>query len=299
MANIVTFPSTLRNEADQGMPHIGFSLTGKHKPASTEIDRIHLFIPAGFQVKDGAGYTGIDLGSLTAAKAVKANIDSQKDALAGMTTGDATVMSLKAIEGITGDAGGTTAAAAMEKGVAFNPQTALAFEGVQLREFEFTFKMVPESKEEAEDSRRIENFFRKYLYPEREGLFTLKYPPKFKIQFFIGEEENIHMPMIHDCYLTSVSANLNPEGNSFFIGGQPTAMELSLSFSEAKQLTRKDLYLDSTSGTDPQYDYTRPGSFPTEASAGKSDSAKSTTNSQKGRSEQVKKEQLAKVGRGG
>ena len=100
MANIVTFPSTLRNEADQGMPHIGFSLTGKHKPASTEIDRIHLFIPAGFQVKDGAGYTGIDLGSLTAAKAVKANVESQKTALAGMTTGDATVMSLKAIEGI-------------------------------------------------------------------------------------------------------------------------------------------------------------------------------------------------------
>ena len=265
MANIVTFPSTLRNEADQGMPHIGFSLTGKHKPASTEIDRIHLFIPAGFQVKDGAGYTGIDLGSLTAAKAVKANVDSQKTALAGMTTGDATVMSLKAIEGITGDVGGTTAAAAMEQGVAFNPQTALAFEGVQLREFEFTFKMVPESKEEAEDSRRIENFFRKYLYPEREGLFTLKYPPKFKIQFFIGEKENPFMPMVHDCYLAGVDSTYNPDSNAFFVDGQPTAINLSLSFSETKQLTRTDLFKKGSGSKDPQFDYSRPGSYPTKS----------------------------------
>jgi hypothetical protein len=270
MASILTFPRSLRADADNNMPHIGFSLTGEHKPNPTELERIHLFIPSSFAVKDGASYTGVDLGALTAAKAVKANIGGKKDALEGLGTADATVMSLKAIEGITGDIGGLSAKAAMQKGVAFNPQTALAFEGVALREFEFTFKMVPESKEEAEDSRRIENFFRKYLYPKKEGLFSLKYPPKFKIQFFIGEEENKYMPMIHDCYLTGVGATMNPESNSFFIDGQPTAMELSLSFSETKQLTRHDVYTESASESDPSYDYSRPGSYQADSSTGKS-----------------------------
>ena len=295
MSNIVTFPRTLRNQADNNMPHIGFSLTGKHKPDSQEIDRIHLFIPQGFSVKDGAGYTGLELGALNAVQAVvKAEGDLDKT---GLSAADTSVMSLKAIEGIVGDAKGTTAKAAMEAGLAFNPQTALAFEGVELRSFEFAFKLVPESKEEAEDSRRIENFFRKYLYPKKEGLFSLKYPPKFKIQFFIGEEENIHMPMIHDCYLVGVQANINPEGNSFFIDGQPTAIELSLSFQEAKQLTRHDLYVESTSGSDPTYDYSRPGSFEAEASGGKSEPTAS--GGAKGMTERVKKEELAKAGVGG
>ena len=252
------------------MPHIGFSLTGKHKPASTEIERVHLFMTSGLSVKDGASYTGLDLGAVNAAKAVKDAKEQNKKAEDVIQGVDATVMSLKAIEGITGDAGGLTAKAAQDQGVAFNPQTALAFEGVELRQFAFEFQLVPESKEEAEDARRIENFFRKYLYPKKAGLFSLKYPPKFKIQFFVGEEENTYMPMIHDCYLTSVGATMNPEGNSFFIDGQPTAIELSLSFSETKQLTRHDVYTESASESDPSYDYSRPGSYQADSSGGKS-----------------------------
>ena len=295
MANIVTFPRTLRNQADSNMPHIGFSLTGKHKPPSTEIDRIHLFIPQGFSVKDGAGYTGLELGSLSAVQAVKdAKGDLSKTNLSQV---DQNVMSLKAIEGIVGDTMGTTAAMAMDKGVAFNPQTALAFEGVELRQFDFQFQLVPESKEEAEDSRRIENFFRKYLYPKKAGLFSLKYPPKFKIQFFIGEEENIHMPMIHDCYLASLSVEINPEGNSFFIDGQPTAITMQLGFQETKQLTRHDLYLESASESDPSYDYSRPGSFEANPSGGKSEPTAS--GGAKGMTERVKQEELKKAGIGG
>ena len=274
MSQILTFPRSLRSSADDKMPHIGISLTGKHKPkAGTEIERIHLFIPSGISVKDGASFSGLDLGMLNAAKVVKDNKalgDNAKESKDLFSTADKQVMGLKAIEGLTGDAGGLSAKAAMESGVAFNPQTALAFEGVELRSFDFTFKMVPESKEEAEDSRKIENFFRKYLYPKKDGAFTLRYPPKFKIQFFIGEEENKYMPMIHDCYLASVTATMNPEGNSFFIDGQPTSVDLSLAFSEAKQLTRHDLYNESIGGADPAYDYSRPGSFPNSAAEGKS-----------------------------
>lgn len=274
MSQILTFPRSLRSSADENMPHIGFSLTGAHKPKTTEIERVHLFIPSGFSIKDGASFSGLDLGMLNAAKVVSENKklgDNAKKTEDLFSDTDKTVMGLKAIEGLTGDAGGLSAKAAMEAGVAFNPQTALAFEGVELRSFEFSFKMVPESKEEAEDSRKIENWFRKYMYPEKDGAYGLKYPPKFKIQFFKGEEENKFMPMIHDCYLAGVQVNVNPDGNSFFLDGQPTAIELALSFSESKQLTRGDLYNKSTGSGDPEYDYSRPGSYPESKAEGKSE----------------------------
>ena len=263
MANkqkIIAFPRELRAKADDKMPHVCFSLTGKQAENITEeVDRIHLFIPAGFQVQDGANFNSLDLGALKAAEKV-ANRGKGVKPSEVFDGADKQVMALKAIEGITGDAGGAGALAAMEAGVAFNPQTALAFEGVNLRQFSFAFTLVPESKEEAEDARRIENFFRKYMYPDTKTGFSLQYPPKFKIQFFVGEKENIYMPMIHDCYLAGVDATFNPDSNAFFVDGQPTAVNLSLSFSEAKMLTRKDLYKDSSGTDDPSYDYSRPGS---------------------------------------
>ena len=263
MANkqkIIAFPRELRSKADDKMPHVCFSLTGKQAEQITEeVDRIHLFIPAGFQVSDGANFNSIDLGMLNAAEKVRKRDEGVKPSEV-FDGADKTVMALKAIEGITGDAGGAGALAGYEAGLAFNPQTALAFEGVNLRQFGFAFTLVPESKEEAEDVRRIENFFRKYMYPSANLGLSMNYPPKFKIQFFVGETENKYMPMIHDCYLAGVEATFNPESNAFFVDGQPTAVNLSLNFSEAKMLTRNDLYKKSSGSDDPSYDYSRPGS---------------------------------------
>ena len=261
---IIAFPRSLRSMIDDGMPHVCFSLTGKAaEQISEELERVHLFIPTGFQVSDGANFNGIELGALNAAKKVQDRGDGVKASEVFSGT-DKTVMGLKAIEGITGD-GGTAALAAMEQGVAFNPQTALAFEGVNLRQFSFGFSLVPESPDEAEDARRIENFFRKYMYPDTKTGFSLEYPPKFKIQFFQGESENKHYPMIHDCYLAGVDSTYNPDSNAFFVDGQPTAINLSLSFSETKQLTRTDLFKKGSGSEDPQFDYSRPGSYPTKS----------------------------------
>ncbi len=264
VSKIIAFPRSLRSKADDKMQHVCFSLTGKATEAqgfSTELERIHLYIPAGFQVQDGANFNTLELGALMAARKVADRGPGVKASEVFSGT-DKTVMGLKAIEGITGD-GGTAALGAMEQGVAFNPQTALAFESVNLRTFGFAFTLVPESADEAEDARRIDNFFRKYMYPTTETGFSLKYPPKFKIQFFIGEKENPFMPMIHDCYLAGVDSTYNPDSNAFFVDGQPTAINLSLSFSETKQLTRTDLFKDSSGAEDPAFDYSRPGSYPT------------------------------------
>ena len=262
VSKIISFPRSLRSKADDKMPHVCFSLTGKaSKDINAELERIHLYIPAGFQVQDGANFNSLELGAVRAAQKIK---DSDKKAADVFSNeADKSVMALKAIESVAGDAGGATAAAAMDQGVAFNPQTALAFESVNMRTFGFSFTLVPESADEAEDARRIDNFFRKYMYPETVTGFSLKYPPKFKIQFFIGEKENPFMPMVHDCYLAGVDSTYNPDSNAFFVDGQPTAINLSLSFSETKQLTRTDLFKKGSGAEDPTFDYSRPGSYPT------------------------------------
>jgi len=257
---IITFPRALREMADNGHPHICFSLTGAQaKETDEELERIHLYIPPGFQVSDGANFNSLELGLLNAAEMVR-NRESGTKASQVFSGKDKQVMLLKGMEEI-GAGGSTGALAAYKQGIAFNPQTALAFESVNLRQFSFAFTLVPESKEEAEDARRIEGWFRKYLYPKTDTGFSLTYPPKFKIQFFQGESENKFMPMIHDCYLAGVEATFNPDSNAFFVNGQPTAINIGLSFSEAKMLTRTDLYKQSGSDDDPQYDYSRPGSF--------------------------------------
>ena len=183
MSQILTFPRSLRSSADDKMPHIGFSLTGKHKPTSgTEIERIHLFIPSGIQTKDGASFSGMDMGALNAAEEVVKRTSSGETLEQILSDGqDGQIMAMKGLAGAIPGAEDMVAKEGMKKGILFNPQTTLAFDGVELRTFDFAFKMVPESKEEAEDSRKIVNFFRKYLYPEKIGVFALKYPPKFTI----------------------------------------------------------------------------------------------------------------------
>jgi len=263
VSKIIAFPRSLRAKADDKMPHVCFSLTGKaSEDITSELERIHLYIPAGFQVQDGANFNSLELGAVRAAQKISSSDKKAADVFSN--DADKAVMALKAIESVSGDAGGATAAAAMDQGVAFNPQTALAFESVNMRTFGFSFTLVPESADEAEDARRIDNFFRKYMYPETVTGFSLKYPPKFKIQFFIGEKENPYMPMVHDCYLSGVDSTYNPDSNAFFIDGQPTAITLALSFSETKQLTRTDLFKKGSGPEDPAFDYSRPGSYPNE-----------------------------------
>ena len=71
VSKIIAFPRSLRSKADDKMPHVCFSLTGKaSEDITAELERIHLYIPAGFQVQDGANFNTLELGALMAARKV-------------------------------------------------------------------------------------------------------------------------------------------------------------------------------------------------------------------------------------
>ena len=240
--SIIVFPRALREKIGEGKyPHICFSPTTKN----LDYERVHLYCPQGISVGDGANYNGIELGEIKAAQSFANNI---KAGASGFELSDnqQLVGSLKLLDKMGVDAN-KTAAVALSQGVAFNPQTALAFESMNLRTFEFSFTLVPESMEESNDIKNIENFFRKYMYPEIEN-FVARYPEKFKIQFFDGEEENPYMPFIHECFLAGMNVTINNEGNSFFKAdggfGAPTSVQMQLQFSEGRMLSRQDIYKD-------------------------------------------------------
>ena len=232
MTKLYVFPESLREKSNsvKGFPHVSFEMVQRAMPEAT---KIHLYVPSGFTVPDGASYGSINLNEIGSSEAEIKETDT-KD-LANLKLGGA----LDAA-----GLGALTPAAqkeAIAKGIAINPNTAVQFETVSLRTFEFSFKMVSESAKEAQQIFLIENLFRKALYPTRQGAL-LKYPPTFKIKFLHGDQVNGFMPRIMESYLVSLNTTYNASSNMYHADGSPSEVDISMSFQETELITREKLY---------------------------------------------------------
>ena len=127
-------------------------------------------------------------------------------------------------------------------GEAMNPNTVLQFDNVNIRSFNFSFKLVAESQEEAVQALTIENLFRAALYPEVKNRLYLEYPPTFKIKFYHGDKENTFMPVIMESFLSNMSCTYNAGSNMFHADGSPSEIDITLTFTETKAMTREALY---------------------------------------------------------
>ncbi len=251
MSSILAFPSTLGESVTKGGNHVSFEIIGKD--SAIDVNKIHLNIPTGFALGDGANFGSIDLGVINAAGDMIKKDDKGKNSNMGELEATAIGSALLSKMGIGGDLN-AAGAAAVKAGVAINPQTTLTYEGSNIRQFELTFQLVASSAKEAETIRTIEHTFRKYMYAKREGDFALKYPPLFRVKFMKGKKVNKFLPFLIDSYLTSMNATYNSDGNMYHKDGAPTDVTISLSFQEQKQLTRDDLYEDGSS-LNQRFDY--------------------------------------------
>ncbi len=240
MSSIIVFPSTLGESVTKGGNHVSFEIIGGDE-FDSGVFKLHLFIPSGFALGDGANFGSIDLGVINAAKDMIDKDKKGNNANVGELEATAIGSALLNKMGIGGDlnAAGATAAKA---GVAINPQTTLTYEGANIRTFDMSFQLVASSAKEAETIRVIEHTFRKYMYAKREGDFALKYPPLFRVKFMKGKQVNKFLPFLYDSYLTSLNVTYNSDGNMYHKDGAPTDVTIALSFQEQKQLTRDDLY---------------------------------------------------------
>ena len=234
---------------------------------------IYLYTPAGVASADSATYNTQDFGFTGA---LQQNMTSVAPAIKG-DAGATSSLKDTILANKSEVAGGLAVAAkdqlgwgVLQKGMitagrAKNAHTNLAFDGVGMRSFTFTFKLVGESEKESEEIRKIENTFRKFLYPsnEKELGIVLKYPPYWSIQFMSHRDgkvdENPYLPYIDLCYLRSVSTTYNSSTNAYHKKGQPIELDLALAFDEAQQNTREGLYKDPLNFKSTTYHYERGG----------------------------------------
>lgn len=239
MSSIIAFPHTLGAEVSKGGHHVSFEIIGKE--FDSDVFKIHLYVPSGVSLGDGANFGNIDLGTINAVQGMMKKDEEGNKKLATDLEATAIGTALMQKMGI-GDDLSVAAASTVKAGVALNNQSTLTYEGASIRTFELSFNLVASNSKESETIRIIEHTFRKYMYAKREGEFALKYPPLFRIKFMKGKKVNEYMPFIFDSYLTGLTASYNNNANMFHKDGAPTDLTLALSFQEQRQLTRDDLY---------------------------------------------------------
>lgn len=168
--------------------------------------------------------------------------DYAKDT-AGVALLGAAGMAGKAVSEFTGASGGegtAKALAGIASGVAPNPYIAMLFQNVAPRDHQFSYRFAPHSEAELKTIKQIIKQLKTRMLPGMTSgtdmLFT--YPDLCDITFSPGTLPDYK---IKRCVLKNLTVNYGPNGPSFFKTGDPTVVEISMSFTEVSPFTRRDL----------------------------------------------------------
>jgi len=138
-----------------------------------------------------------------------------------------------------GEAVGAQNLLSRTSGAILNPNLELLFNGPQLRQFSFTFRMTPRFKEEAEEVRKIIRFFKQGMSVKRgKSELFLKAPNTFLIQYLNNSKDHPYIGKIKECALLSCTVNYVPDQTYMTFSEIPsmTAYEMSLTFSELEPI---------------------------------------------------------------
>jgi len=151
-------------------------------------------------------------------------------------------------------------------GVIPNSNLALLFNAPTLREFTFSWKMSPRSREEATRVNNILRFFKQGMAPKKSSesksggaSFFLGTPNIFDIHFKTAKtkdyeilDRNDSVLRIKTCACTGAAVNYTPEGMwNAYEKGQPVAITLTLRFNELEPIFDTD-YDNNYFNYDPQ-----------------------------------------------
>jgi len=140
------------------------------------------------------------------------------------------------------------------QGVVPNNNLALLFNSPTLREFTFSWKMSPRSREEASRIRNIIRFFKQGMAPKKgfgtatgDASYFLGTPNVFDIIFKTTRDkysilnENDSVLRIKTCACTGTAVNYTPDGMwNAYEQGQPVSVTLSLRFAELEPIFDTD-----------------------------------------------------------
>ena len=127
----------------------------------------------------------------------------------------------------------------MQRGFIRAPRMELAFKGIPKREFSYDFKMIPKSREEAEQIQNIIASFKTNMLPEMVdgSARRQRIPSTFDIQYMYDGGENQSLHKISTCVLQSMNVTYGGDRYKTYEGGVPVETAISLSFKEMDLIT--------------------------------------------------------------
>lgn len=210
-------------------------------------------MPSAIVSKEDIRYNSTDLGTLGVGAAEGVNklkeVFDQAGGAAGAEADKA--VDFKALSADAIGAGGALlransgqtigGGAALALGNVVNPHVALLFEGVNLKTFTFNWRFSPNSASESHRLKKIINKIKKHIYPRYmesgENNFYLKFPHQVDL-YYVGSQDFLHY--FKRAGVQSMEANYTPEGVSFFQGGAPTMIDVTMTFMESEIWTSED-----------------------------------------------------------
>ena len=222
-----------------------YSFSGNMTVDPESKEEIALYMPTGFTVNDSLSYTDASGGWVAGVSGSFGQVDSISD-LASRATGAA--LALGGAAARSASQGGAdfltpgsdvTSLFNRGRGRVMNPNRFSIFEAPGLRDFSFTFKMIPQSVQEADSIPKIIQSFRLAAYPEiTSSRIEFTFPKVFKIKM-VNNEQTIRIPYVA---CQSISVNYNPTSMSYFkYKNTPSEIDLTLSFKELSQLTKEQI----------------------------------------------------------
>ena len=230
----------------------------KRKPTTRLDTAIALYMPPTINVSYTANYTDTEIGALGAKISDSLQKGTAKDVIKDLMSDetkdemvDAATKALLALAGGIPGAQGARELFEMQQGFIMTNRMELAFKGLPKRGFQYTFKMIPKSEEEANEIKNIVDAFKINMLPEGMSVddksgFTgkrLKIPNTFDIKYMYVGKENEYLHKISTCVLESMSLSYGGDrfkafdGNSR--GAPPVETTMTLNFKEMELITKQ------------------------------------------------------------
>ena len=226
---------------------------------------ITMYMPPSVKVSYGADYGDVEIGAgAELANDVYANImagKSGKEVVKGALDKLGPVISETILNGLLATVGampgmaGSREAFEMSTGVVQTARMELAFKGIGKRMFQYDFRMIPKSKVEADEIRKIVFAFKANMLPEfkngnRSGR-KLRVPNTFDIQYMYSSaqnstQENDYLHKISTCVLKNMDVTYGGERYKTFTanseGAPPVETSISLQFEELELITKERVH---------------------------------------------------------
>lgn len=208
---------------------------------------IRLFIPENLQTPTAAQYDSQTMGTIGAAMTnfVGGSFGDLKDVGAGGNLGQSALSEVVQTAGnlLGGGAGDVINQAVF--GRAANAAKYLLFKGIDFRKFQFQYNFVPRSKQESQNLEEIIQIFRQAMLPDIVSVGFYDIPQAFDIRYIIKDDKGNEVNAMHkfkQCNLEECNVTYGANGRfTLTRDGYPANIQLSLTFSENEQVTRKDI----------------------------------------------------------